>query len=243
MLVLRHALTLPLSARWEVWRVRLLSGPLSVVSPEWPMNWYDVFALFYDLVVERDSRSHRQEATRQLRLEPGLTVLDVACGTGLNFPLLAQGIGSTGTIIGTDYSSGMLARAARKVARHGWSTARLLQADARTLTRERLDLPHGRIDRVLCTLGLSVMPDWESVFQRTFEMLEPGGRYAAMDLYIEPGRGPVSRALDFGYRVVARADHSRRFWLPLQQQCADYEERVFPFLGERVLVVSGTRPA
>ena len=52
-----------------------------------------------------------------------------------------------------------------------------------------LDLPHGRIDRVLCRLGLSVMPRWESVFQRTFEMLEPGGRYAAMDLYIEPGRG------------------------------------------------------
>src|SRR2546427_8451918 len=71
-----------------------------------------------------------------------------------------------------------------------------------------------------------------SVFQRTFEMLEPGGRYAAMDLYIEPGRGPLSRALDLGYRVVARADHSRRFWLPLQRQCADYEERVFPFLGE-----------
>ena len=127
------------------------------------------------------------------------------------------------------------------MARHGWSNVRLLQADARTLTRERLGLPHGRIDRVLCTLGLSVMPDWESVFQRTFEMLEPGGRYAAMDLYIE-GRGLLSRALDFGYRVVARADHSRRFWLPLQRQCTECEERVFPFLGERVLVVSGVKP-
>ncbi len=128
------------------------------------------------------------------------------------------------------------------MARHGWRTVRLLRADARTLTRERLD-PQGRLDRVLCTLGLSVVPDWEVVFQRTFEMLAPGGRYAAMDLYIEPGGGPVSRALDFGYRVVARADHSRRFWLPLQRQCADYEERVFPFLGERALVVSGTKPA
>ncbi len=146
------------------------------------MNWYDVFALFYDLVVERDSRSHRQETARQLRLEPGLNVLDVACGTGLNFSLLVSGVGPAGAIVGTDYSSGMLARAARKVARHGWSNVRLLQADARTLTRERLDLPHGRIDRVLCTLGLSVMPDWELIFQRTFEVLAPGGRYAAMDL-------------------------------------------------------------
>ena len=33
------------------------------------------------------------------------------------------------------------------------------------------------------------MPEWESVFQRTFEMLEPGGRYAAKDLYIDQGVG------------------------------------------------------
>ena len=52
----------------------------------------------------------------------------------------------------------------------------------------------------------------------------------------------MSRALDLGYRLVARADHSRQFWLPLQRHCADYEERVFPFLGERVLVISGTKP-
>jgi hypothetical protein len=46
-----------------------------------------------------------------------------------------------------------------------------------------------------------------------------------------------------GVRVQSRRPcrYSRRFWLPLQQQCADYEERVFPFLGEHVLVVSGTR--
>jgi len=66
---------------------------------------------------------------------------------------------------------------------------RLLQADARTLTTEQIALPHGRLHRVLCTLGLSVMPEWESVFQRTFEMLEPGGRYAAKDLYIDQGVG------------------------------------------------------
>ncbi len=59
-----------------------LSGSLSVLPSDWPMNWYDVFALFYDLVVERNSRSHRQEAARQLRLEPGLSVLDVASNGG-----------------------------------------------------------------------------------------------------------------------------------------------------------------
>src|SRR5262249_2738614 len=146
-----------------------------------------------------------------------------------------------GTVIGTDYSAGMLARAARKVRDNGWTNIHLLEADARTLMRDQLRVPRQAVDRILCTLGFSVLPDWEMVFDRTFELLEPGGRYAAMDLYIAPGQGLTSRALDLGYRVVARADHSRRFWEPLQQHCVDYDERSIPFFGERVLIVSGTK--
>src|SRR5215468_9833082 len=121
------------------------------------MKWYDAFALVYDLGVEGPSRDNRQEAVRQLRLEPGLTALDVACGTGLNLPLLARGVGPTGTIVGTDYSAGMLARAARRVRRNRWTNVHLVEADARTLARDQL--PAQGIHRVLCTLGFSVLPD------------------------------------------------------------------------------------
>src|SRR5262249_51183506 len=116
------------------WRASELNGVHALTGRALPSRVRDGH-------LERHSRSHRQEAARQLRLEPGLTVLDVACGTGLNFSLLVSCVGPTGTIVGTDYSSGMLARATRKVAQHGWSNVRLVRADARTLTKEQLDLP------------------------------------------------------------------------------------------------------
>ena len=89
-------------------------------------------------------------------------MLDVACGTGLNFPLLRGNIGPDGLLVGLDFSSGMLAKARRKVERAGWQNVQLIQADARTVSAEFLskhDVP--AVDRVLCTLGLSVVPDWE----------------------------------------------------------------------------------
>jgi ubiquinone/menaquinone biosynthesis C-methylase UbiE len=50
----------------------------------------------------------------------GSVVLDVGCGTGLNFVGLEKAIGPRGRLIGIDLSSDMLARAHERVQRHGW---------------------------------------------------------------------------------------------------------------------------
>ena len=44
-------------------------------------------------------------------LKDGDTVVDIGCGTGLNFPLLHRVVGPNGTIIGVDLSETMLAQA------------------------------------------------------------------------------------------------------------------------------------
>ncbi len=209
------------------------------------MNWYDLISPLYDISgTSWVYRPMRQETIRQLRLAPGQTVLDVACGTGLNFGLILEGIGPAGTLIGVDYSAGMLRKARQRVRRQGWDKNRvyLIQADARTLSWDLLDsaLPVKvtRIDRVLCTLGLSVVPDWEVVFARSFDLLAAGGRYAIMDGYLEKP-GLMARIAE----VIFAGDATRRFWEPLQGRSQDYEERTFPFfLGSRIFVVSGTKP-
>lgn len=58
-------------------------------------------------------------AVRALKLQPGDTVLELACGTGINFSLFQQYIGPTGQIIGVDLTDAMLDQAQKRVARQG----------------------------------------------------------------------------------------------------------------------------
>ncbi len=200
------------------------------------MSWYDIISHVYDIGATGSGRGRRQ-AVAQLRLEAGDVILDLASGTGLNFPFVEAGIGSEGLLIGLDYSSGMLAKARRKVQRKGWGNVRLIQADARTLSEDLLK-EHAnvdRIDNVLCTLGFTVIPDWEAVFEQSWVLLKPGGRYAIMDWYVKQ-RNLFSWFLN----SISQGDVSRRTWAPLEQKTEDYSYRTF--IGGNVFVAAGTRP-
>lgn len=208
------------------------------MTKEDPTRWYDRIARLYDPIILGSYNKARQQTMNQLRLESGQTVLDVACGTGENFRFILEEIGPTGTLIGTDFSAGMLAQARRKVEKHGWQNVHLLHADARTLSQEMLldalTLPSLQVDRVVCTLGLSVVPNWEDVFARTWRILEGNGRYAIMD-WFTPRKNLFTKFVN----RVAASDISRRWWEPLEQQAVAFERK--EMVRGLWLVVSGTK--
>ena len=72
------------------------------------MKWYDLVAPVYDGAVRSLYLPYRQKAVRSIHLQPGHTVLDLGCGSGLNFELIMEGIGPQGTLIGVDFSAKML---------------------------------------------------------------------------------------------------------------------------------------
>src|ERR1700754_2382349 len=74
--------------------------------------------------------AQRRRAVQALRLRPGGTVVDLACGTGQNFPLIERAIGPEGRIIGVDLTDAMLAQAQRRLEDNAWSNVSLVQADA-----------------------------------------------------------------------------------------------------------------
>ncbi len=139
----------------KLWKLKM--------SPEDPIRWYDRIVPLYDPIILGSYNRAREATAGQLRPEQGQTVLDVACGTGENFRYILERIGNTGLVIGTDFSKGMLAQAQRKIEKKGWRNVRLLPADARTLSaemiQESLGLPELQVERMLCTLGLSVVPE------------------------------------------------------------------------------------
>src|SRR5215813_9089883 len=81
---------------------------------------YDITSRLYP-VPGYPQRTQRLRAVQALGLRTGDTVIDMACGTGLNFPLLQQAIGPGGRILGVDLTDAMLTRAQARIEANGWS--------------------------------------------------------------------------------------------------------------------------
>ncbi len=158
----------------------------------------------------------RARAIELLDLQPGERVLDVACGTGANFALIERRIGAAGELVGLDLTPEMLDRAHARIARQDWQNIRLQQADVCAAGREQLDEP---FDAAVCTLGLSVIPDWQGAWEVMKSSIRPGGRLAIMDAGYPDDRGDalLGRPLAVALSRLFAADCRRRPWRLLQR--------------------------
>lgn len=143
-----------------------------VISAEWPVY-----------------RAGRVTAMDLLDLPAGSHVLDVGCGTGLNFPLLQKRIGPGGSITGVDASPQMLAQARRRSDAAGWSNVTLVAADATALGAQ----VGGReqFDAALTTYALSLMPRWLGALDSMIALTRVGGEVAVVDMQKPVGRAAV----------------------------------------------------
>ncbi len=203
--------------------------------PELRCRWTR-WAPIYDLRV-RPFLRWRRPAVDALRLRTGDTVLDVACGTGLNFALLAQRVGPGGRVIGLDLTRAMLLRAQRKISRRLPGRVSLLEGDAAALP-----LADDSVDAVICSYGMVIVPDYRRAIAEAVRVLRPGGRL----VLLEPQRGSAFWAkvatpfVAFAGRFGG-VDVDRRPWRELGAHLEDVSRR--EYAGGIICVASGTKPA
>ncbi|MCB0133957.1 MAG: class I SAM-dependent methyltransferase [Caldilineaceae bacterium] len=135
---------------------------------------YDFTANLYYLIGFREW-AYRRQAVRAMALRPGATVVEIGCGTGLNFPLLQEAVGPTGRIIGVDLTDAMLQQARQRVIEQGWTNVDLVLSDAASFP-----FPDG-VDGILSTFALTLAPEYDQVIQRGSEALAAGGRWVILD--------------------------------------------------------------
>ena len=182
---------------------------------------YDVTSRLYPMP-GYPQRQQRRRAVRALGLRAGDTVVDMACGTGLNFPLLQEAVGPGGRIVGVDLTDAMLARAQDRIAANGWGNISLVQSDAASF-----DFPAG-VDAILSTYALTQVPGCADVIAHGAKALSGGGRWAVLDLKV-PGRTPgwLTQLGTATVRPFASIDDwmMRRPWeairLAMQEELAD----------------------
>lgn len=151
--------------------------------------WGEYGALYR--AVDRLSRSIREEAVRELGVDRGERVVDLGCGPGGSFSLLATAVGPTGDVLGVDYSSAMVRSADDEAA--AVPSAAVLRGDA-----ARLPLRADGVDGVLASLSLSAMPDLGAVLDEVARVVRSGGRFVVVDGRVPDGR--VGNAIQRLYR-------------------------------------------
>ncbi|GAA4400127.1 hypothetical protein GCM10023187_12960 [Nibrella viscosa] len=106
-------------------------------------------------------------------LKPGLSVLDVGCGSGAITRSIAEKAGPSGRVLGIDPSESLLAQAHRNAA--GIPQLTFQQADIYTFeTAERFDL-------VTCARTLQWLARPQDALVRMKQRLKPGGHLAILD--------------------------------------------------------------
>ena len=176
----------------------------------------------------------RKPAVKVLRLRQGDTVLDLACGTGLNFRHVIDRIGPEGRIVGVDCTRGMLKQARRKLARHRWDGVSLVEGEATSLP-----LASESCDAVLCSYAMAIIPEYRRAIAEAVRVLKPGGRL----VLLEPKRGTslwariVTPLVALSGLGVVHLD--RRAWEELPGLLEDVSRR--DYAGGLVYIASGTK--
>jgi SAM-dependent methyltransferase len=99
---------------------------------------------------------------------PGQTILDIAAGPGDTGFLAAE---RGARLISTDFAAEMTEVAARAARARGLDNVETRQLDA-----EKMDLPDGSIDGVLCRWGYMLMQDPAAALRESKRVLRPGGK-------------------------------------------------------------------
>lgn len=146
-------------------------------------------------------------------------VLDIGCGTGTNSILLGKRYPNA-RIIGIDINPEFLDLAEHKIADSGTKNVTLINQDITTCVSD--DIGEDPVDIAVCTLGLSVIPEWEKAIERICSILNPGGYLIVFDLYIDT-QSVMGKFSNFLTTLFFGAHHDRKILDKLQDSLAEVD--------------------
>jgi demethylmenaquinone methyltransferase/2-methoxy-6-polyprenyl-1,4-benzoquinol methylase len=135
---------------------------------------YDLTTVLFRLIGLR-MKAYRLHAIKKLSLQRGDNVIELGCGTGLNFPILMKQIGPEGRLIGVDLTPGMLDIARERVKQAGWKNVELIQSDI-----VAYDFPE-KVNGVIATGLFGYIPEYDRVIKTISESIVSGGHLVILD--------------------------------------------------------------
>jgi len=136
-----------------------------------------VFSRYAEVYQKRlESIMSRRESRSRLRLielvgaQPGMRIIDLACGPGTLTRVLAADVTPGGEVVGVDLAPGMVELARRSSPPN---------ASFEVMDIEHLAFADGVFDAAVCGHGLQFVPDLDQALRETRRVLRQGGTFAA----------------------------------------------------------------
>ena len=185
----------------------------------------------YDLSMAPFFLKWKKKAIDESSMKKGDSILVFCCGTGLDFPYVQKKIENEGSITAIDFSSEMLNQAYYKVLKNKWSNIELIEAD---VTKEK-ELPNRKFDMGICTLGLSIIPEYKFAYNNLYSRIKDGGELLIGDMQLATGRMAIFNPLTiylakkFGGTYEGHKN-SLKIYERMKDELSDIRKRKF-FLG------------
>ncbi len=145
---------------------------------------YDLVVKFYRLLGIKIGK-YRKITVDALELSKGDIVVELGCGTGLNFPLVLDVIGPDGKLIGVDITDKMLDQARKRVKGNEWNNVELVQSDA-----AEYNFPKD-VDGIFATGVIQYSPQCDKIIKHGYDALKTGKNFVILDFKMSQGTARI----------------------------------------------------
>ena len=169
-------------------------------------SFYTRWARVYDLAARRTPGigGLREAAVDALAPAPGDTVVEMGCGTGANLPYLRERVGPEGTVVGVDFTPGVVRVARDRVTAAGWENVGVVRGDA-------VSPPVADADAVFASFVSGMLADPAAAVRDWASIAGSGGRVGLLDLARSTRASGAPLNLLFRGLVIASAPPGSRF--------------------------------
>ena len=151
--------------------------------------------------------------TALIDLKPGVIVLDLGSGGGIDVLLSAKRVGPAGKAYGLDMTDEMLALARENQRQACIENVEFLKGEI-----ENIPLPSNSVDVVISNCVINLSADKARVLREAFRVLKPGGRFAVSDVVVrDEVDDKVRKSMLLWVGCIAGALEEREYATKLEQ--------------------------